>query len=543
MSPRPTGSLLGLLALAALPLCCGLPGAFLQDDRNVVLDPGLAEAGPRELCVDYWRAGSGPWQLGLYRPLSLASFAVLRRLGAGPGIQRALNILIHVANTLLLFLLLRRFAGDRPGASRGAWWGAAFFACHAALADAQIVLVGRADGLATLGVLAAALAFLQRRWLLMIAAAALAALAKETGFFAAPMLAVLALAPAARRDLPWKRLIAPFAGLALGLGAVLALRAAVVGGVATPRAFTPLAGTSLLERLPVVLRAGTAYVELLLAPVFPSFDYAYLAFGGWDWRCLPGLCAGLGLLGLAVVRLRREPWAAWALLALFPVSNLIPIGAIAAPRFLLLPAVGLAGLLAGATRRLPRSARVGLGVGLLTLAGLTALRAAEARHPVAFYARMHARFPAAEKPLSLYLAALERQGRGAEAIERGRAALAARFQYAPAITLARILHAEGEVAAAAPLLESAVRARPEASWWVWPRLLGYWRELGAVERLLPLYAEALEAGHTEVFAPPDLVIAARHAPPLAGPILGALRARGVPLGAAGEEAAHGLGGP
>ncbi len=543
---------LTLVALAILPLCCGLPGGYLQDDLNVVIDPELPQASIQALLVDYWRSGErrpGPWKQALWRPLSLASFALEARLGCGPGLQRSVNLALHLANVLLLFALLKALLGD----ARAAWAGAAWFACHTALADGVLVLVGRADLLATSLILAACLALRAGRpgWTLLFAG--LAPLAKETGFFVAPIL--LALAFWSSRDTSfrscwqahWRALLA----VGLVLAAAFAARWYVVGAATTPEHWTPLAQWPLLQRLGAATRIACLYLELSLFPISPSLDYSYLplelvADGPGVASVLGGLC----LWALAALAWRRGAagfFALFVLLAWFPISNLLPIGAVAGTRFMILPAVGLAGLWACSLREVLRRkpwARVAWVLVLLVLAGLTGARAYESRDQAVFWQRMHRRHPAASKTGMQVMLALARSGQREQGIAYGRRMLVDRFEPGVCSTLARLLWETGTTSAqheAADILELGLRGENPPQVALVRRLLAWNRKLGRQAHLLALYDWLLEIrlpGALDSLAFEQSYDAGRTEQ--ARRILALLRAAGQPLSAGGERRAGGL---
>src|SRR5262249_49177419 len=152
------------LPLALLVLCATLPflgslnGDFIEDDVPIIRDRAeLAhpEHLPKLFLETYWpREMPG----GLYRPLTLASYALdhavwggdpsggPRRLGVHVG-----NLVLNAVASLLVFAVLRA----RSGAAGAAFCGAALFAVHPVHVEAVSHMVGRADLLMTVFFLAA----------------------------------------------------------------------------------------------------------------------------------------------------------------------------------------------------------------------------------------------------------------------------------------------------------------------------------------------------------------------------------------------------
>lgn len=130
-----------VVLLALVVYANSLPGAFILDDVLIVRDnPLVSEPDLRGIfSSDYWgtRAGSG-----LYRPLTILSYAANRALfGAGALSFHLINILLHAAASLSLYLLLRRL----PLAPGVAWLAAALFAVHPIHGEAVNTVVGRAE--------------------------------------------------------------------------------------------------------------------------------------------------------------------------------------------------------------------------------------------------------------------------------------------------------------------------------------------------------------------------------------------------------------
>ncbi|HZR83569.1 MAG TPA: hypothetical protein VFD92_20915 [Candidatus Binatia bacterium] len=135
------------------------------------------------LTTDYW------WPYNVqanYRPLTTLSFlfnwAVLGNADRPAG-YHALNLALHVANALLLYAVLQRTLGARLGT---AFRAALLFACHPVATEAVTNIVGRADLLAALAVLAGLLFYgeavraptrrARASWLVLVAVTALAGL-------------------------------------------------------------------------------------------------------------------------------------------------------------------------------------------------------------------------------------------------------------------------------------------------------------------------------------------------------------------------------
>ncbi len=343
-----------IVAAALLPYVRALNHRFVFDDRFVIAtNPAVTGFDLRALWTQpYWPHKA---TTNLYRPMTSTTYAVDWAIGGGrPGVFVAMNLLWHLAATLLAWSLLRRLFPTRSGVARAA---VLLFAVHPLHVEAVAGIVGRAETLAAVLSLLAYRIWLDAEkdrsaWRGVTSAALwfLAMLSKESAvglplLLIAHRLGVVAPASPARRPR-----IADGAWLA-ALAGVLALRAQAIGGLATPRTWwmdNPLVSLDPLRR---AIGAGGILARQALQTLTGrglSADYSHAAV-------LPGTAlyiAGavtLLLLGLALAwavtrgRARMEGWAIVFFLATWVVtSNLfVPIGTIQADRVLYLPLLGL----------------------------------------------------------------------------------------------------------------------------------------------------------------------------------------------------------
>ncbi|HEX4825063.1 MAG TPA: DUF1736 domain-containing protein [Candidatus Polarisedimenticolaceae bacterium] len=338
-----------LVAFAALLVNLGTLGnGFALDDVALVRDnPAVAtlEGVPR-LFVQPYGASSGE-NSGLYRPLTLASFAVNRAVaGAGPRGYHAVNIVLNAAVAALVWFVLRR-AGTHYGT---ALLGGALFAVHPLHAEAVANVAGRAELLAALFVLGAWLAHGSGR---RVAAALLflAAVLSKEGVVLAPVLFWADDRLRGERR-PWSS----YAGLAGAIAVLLVLRVIALGphqgaGSAIPLD-NPAAAAGVIPRLFTATWVQLKYALLAVWPHPLSCDYSFdvipVVRSVVDPRLLGGL-AFLAAVVFAVMRRNRPVALAAALWLVFflPASNLLfPTGTIMAERLAYLPSLGVC-LLAG----------------------------------------------------------------------------------------------------------------------------------------------------------------------------------------------------
>jgi len=360
-----------------------LNGFAYDDDAVIVGHPVVTEGRAVEaLTSPYWPdAVSGT---GLYRPVTLSSFALEWKLWNGhPAGFHFVNIFVHVAVSLMVFLLILEVSATLP-----ALVGGLLFAAHPVHSEAVANVVGRAELYSALFVLGACLLFWKGRglspvWrvarLLGIGALFLMGLgSKEMAATFPALLILLALvrsdeAPVTdrmRADLP------VFLLTGVLLVAFLGARFLALGSVLGDGPAPALMGLSVGQRILTSLAVWPQYFRLLVFPLDLVADYApAVLFPALTWG--PDVILGLLMIlgaGAAVVffwpRERLVAFGiAWFGVTILPVSNLLfPAGVLLAERTLYLPSVGLAFVAAGVVSWTARERRASLGMLLVTTA-------------------------------------------------------------------------------------------------------------------------------------------------------------------------------
>jgi hypothetical protein len=439
---------------------------FVQDDRAIIAgNPAAHSIGAALRAFDdpYWPAESGA---GLYRPVTILSYAVDWTLSGGrAGWLHLMNALWHGLAALLLTVVLARWLSPLGAAAAGI-----VFAWHPVHVEGVASLVGRAELLAAVGILAAVLAARRGWWIAAALCAALAMLSKEHGVIAGVViLCDYWLYGPERRRYPiglWIGLAVATAGflaawLAVGRAGASDLSAVFIGRGATGR---------LVVALPAVARA----TGLLVWPASLSSDYGPQVIPARTSFSLAAACGAIVVVGMPVLVVwcrRRAPAIAFAAvvgaLAYLPTSNLLfPSGVVLAERNLYLAvalvAAGVAVALEwSASRWGARPAVAALGImalvcGLRSFARLPAWRDNRsqlltqlAEHPESYRAHLSA---------AAVLAGL-RDTAGARREYRVADSL---FSGDPHMDAARALYLAGlgDTAAAAPLVQRARGAMP-----------------------------------------------------------------------------------
>lgn len=395
---------------------------FPLDNRQLILrDPRVRALTLENLRLIVDRSYWWPYgESGLYRPLTtlsyLFNYAVLGNAERPAG-YHAFNLLLHVANVLLLWRIVLRVTA-RPWTAIAA---AALWAVAPLSTEAVTNIVGRSDLMAATASLSAVLIYLRwRRFglegtpgrpferytpaLAIAVIVTLGALAKES--------AIAVLGALVTIELCWwerttsvKRLLVLAAACAAPVGWWVWQRAAVLGasGAAEfPFADNPIVGATFVQGRLTALQVMWRYVVLLAWPAHLSNDYSYpqipLAAGSvMDWVAALLLVGGT-LVALWQTRANRRVlfFAAFAFITFLPGSNLLfPAGTIMGERLVYLPSAGLAALVA------IRLARIELAAGTPRLASVVL-----ALLVVAYGARTFARNPDWTDDLSLWRSAV-----------------------------------------------------------------------------------------------------------------------------------------
>lgn len=376
-----------LALLAFLPYLPTLENDFLPtwDDGRYVLQNYRIHQLAWDNIVDLFRLHPQRGQMpnAQYTPLVELSFMLeCHFFGLAPGMFHLTNALLHVLNTLLVFLFVRRLTGLVGWAG----WTAAFFAVHPLHVESVAWITERKDLLSAFFYLLAVVSYL--RFLASAARRdyALAILAGICAFLAKPLavtLPAVLLICALYQGRGWGRKtlgpLVPFAALS-ALGAFVTFYTHFTTSIARPdevRAF----GANLL----VAARGVALYAEKFIWPFKLSAFYpvpeTWQAFGPDYYAALAALLAGVGTLAYWAFHGRHRIVVfsgLFFLIALAPSSRLVPVGMrfLAADRFFYLPGIGFCLLLAAGLRSLSRkggAVRAGALAGATMLCGLWAV--------------------------------------------------------------------------------------------------------------------------------------------------------------------------
>lgn len=443
--PRRVGPVLrwSLLLLAAVGVVYARVGSFEfvhYDDLAYLLEEPWVRQGLNRTTL-VW-AFTEP-QLYNWHPLTMLSFLVDAELwGMSPGAFHRVNVALHAANTLVLFLLLGRLTGCQGRSAVVA----GLFALHPLHVESVAWVSARKDLLSTLFLLLTIWAYAASVARRGLARRALVVLLYALGLMAKPMLVTLPfvlllldfwplgrLAPAGAGA---KAQLARLGALALEKAPLFALSllACAVTLAVQAEAMEPLAHLGLAERL---ANAALSYVRYLamtawpaelgvLYPMPPRIDLARGALAA---------AAVVAASALVLRAARRAPYLFtgwfWYLGTLVPVIGIVQVGVQShADRYTYVPLIGIflalvwgvAQLVAG-RRRAERLVAAAAALALALFAVRSWLQLEHWRNSEALYE--HALAVAPESPVIHYNLAslLAEYGRHADAAAHYREAV------------------------------------------------------------------------------------------------------------------------
>ena len=313
---RDRGWILSLLAAVCIVYLPFLGNPFVFDDTNFFLGDN----------ADYYAHAMFHFDLRWLPYASMGwTYAIFSDLQ--PHFYRLGSVLLHAANAIALFYLLRQLIGaitpdnrNSPEAVWGAWFGALIFALHPVAVYAAGYMIQRSILMATLFALLMQLAYLrglltgQKRWLaLAVLAYFLACFSKEHSVLLPAVLAALTILlhdkSQASRTVLW---VTWSAFVAIGVFVVLRAKGVFgspyeVGAAALFEQQGIVESTPMLHLLSVLTQAGLFFKYLLLwwipNPAWMSVDMREsIVTSIGDWRGWPGATVFLAY-GLVAFRL------------------------------------------------------------------------------------------------------------------------------------------------------------------------------------------------------------------------------------------------
>ena len=293
-----------------------------------------------------------------YRPFLFFTFAINYLIsGVHPLIWHLTSNLIHIANAVLVFILLRRFSGRLV-----AFLTALVFTIHPLQTEAVTYIAGRGDSLVVLFMLLAIVFFLKAKsnpskfWIYKSASLfsmAVGILSRETGIIF-PFLLMIFCVAFLSVDKFWVSIKNVFkeAWLYLGVVAVYGiLRLTVLNFQNTLNFYTTpnLYSENLWYRILTFMHVLVDYIRLLFVPTGLHMERSMIVHTSlFQWPVWLGVFIIVGLVWLIRYLYRRgsasyKVWlfgVGWFFIGLAPVSGVAPINAVMYEHWLYLPMIG-----------------------------------------------------------------------------------------------------------------------------------------------------------------------------------------------------------
>lgn len=256
------------------------------------------------------------------------------------------------------------------------------------------------------------------------------------------------------------------------LVAVAYVTVRVLGIFFSPIQLDSAAGMSLPERVPGFFVALFSYVRLLILPINLQASYGQETFDFGDAQSVAGLSIFVLMLILFLKQRRDYPLMSfaigWFLLALLPVSNLIPVNSYMAEHWLYIPSVGyfmLFGMFFGFIYRRMRQkwfVEIMFGILLIFQIVLTVQQNRVWQDPVSLYTRMLNHNPSMAKGHVNLGNAYLKDGDLEKATMHFRSAIKINKHYAEAHNqLGEVYKQKGEFGKAYMCFLDAVESQPE----------------------------------------------------------------------------------
>ncbi len=327
-----------------------LSNGYVTDDFGLAVNNPNAKSWDRLgriFTTGYWDAEG--WTGGLYRPLTILSFLIEYTFaGLSPVVHHLDNVVLHLLCSVMAYLLLK----DMSENPRAALYASLLFAAHPVHTEAVTWVSGRAEILSAVFSLSSMLAFIRYRGRTSRTAScilfALALLSKESAVVVPVLLAVYILlfetpGSGERRTLQLSRKLWPYFAVT---AVFIVARFYVLGKLGPALREQALYGLGPYDRFLTMCRALYEYIRLGFLPTGLGVDYIFPPPTSiFDLRVLFSLLVLLATAVFAarIIRFSRTVFfaASWFLVALLPVSNIIPAGIIMSDRAMYLPSLGI----------------------------------------------------------------------------------------------------------------------------------------------------------------------------------------------------------
>jgi protein O-mannosyl-transferase len=348
----------GLVLAGVLLFGSSFNDPFHFDDVLIANDANVTSAG-------HWAHFFNPFHL---RQLTFFTFYLNHLFGgADPSGYHVVNVIIHIANAVLLYFLAVRFLD--------AWvaiTAAGIFLVHPIQTGAVLYVYERSTLLACFFSLLALIALAERRHMLALVFFVLAFEGKESAVGVLLTAALLYNSPSSAEEGGYLRIVLLAGALILGAAAL-----GILFYSNEPTVGIGVAGrVSPLQYFLTETRVVYTYLRLLVFPAQQSLEYDFQERGG-----ILAICGILLILGAGYWLSRTERWriTGMSVLAFFllltPTSSFVPSADAAFEHRLYLPMLAFSVFAASLLMRIPQRSLVA-GIILVVLAVLTIRREA-----------------------------------------------------------------------------------------------------------------------------------------------------------------------
>lgn len=345
-----------IIILGAVVYYGSLNGQFVLDDYYNIKYNGYIQSWPylpALFLTDIGAKVAGA-TYSMYRPVQMLTYMLDYSLWKlNPVGYHLTNIILHILAALTICWLVNLLFNDRILSLLTA----SLFVIHPIHTEAVCYMSGRADPLALIFMMLTFIFYIKQKisdsdllYTLMIASYSLALLSREGSFI---VLALLVLYDYTFKEKPRLKGLLSLAGVTV---LYFILRTAISGSLAYSSY-----GTVLLQRIQWAFAALASYVRLLLLPFNLHMEYGAQPGPFCGGAVLAGSVLLLLLATLALLARKNNKLVffsiSWFLITLVPVSNIYPINAYMAERWLYMPSIGFFLILAGSINSLLRDKR------------------------------------------------------------------------------------------------------------------------------------------------------------------------------------------
>lgn len=327
-----------------------LPNAFIWDDEDQVVKNTFIRDWanlPLAFASSTFHSGGETLAGAFYRPLVTLSYMLNYAVwGLNPAGFRLFQLLVHLANALLVFCLVRRILANRSvqNSSEIAGLSALVFAIHPANVESVAYIGSAGEVLCAFLLLLGLTAFVKGSFIGAFSFIFLGLLAKESAVVALPLLFLYTWLLEAPRRASYTKLIA-------GSGAVMALYAFLRLVLAQlppiPGSHAPISESPFVTRLLTVPYELYSYLKILFFPADLSVARHFVVQSASDARFWAALPLVLVITAMCVwygwkTKSRHFTFfALWFPIALAPVLNIVPLEMTIAERWLYVPMIGV----------------------------------------------------------------------------------------------------------------------------------------------------------------------------------------------------------